>query len=190
MADQTINLRSYRLAFELERRIHRIDTFRIPLPYGLPLVALGWAGAALVTIVVLTGVPVLGGLLGLAPWPLRLVFLPGLAAHLLCRTTDDGRPLHEALAARAGYASRPKRRLGLQAVRRSSAVLGTVPCIPDELGAHYRAGTSAGPALLVLRCPARLELRGNTVRLTPTTDEPLRDPQPVRLREGQRLVVA
>jgi hypothetical protein len=50
MDDGRIRLRSYRLAFALERRIHRIDTFRIPLPYGLPLAALGWAAGAAVLV--------------------------------------------------------------------------------------------------------------------------------------------
>ena len=45
MSDNKITLRSYRLAFELERRLHRIDRFRIPVPYGIPLAALAYAVA-------------------------------------------------------------------------------------------------------------------------------------------------
>jgi hypothetical protein len=189
MDDGRVRLRSYRLAFELERRIHRIDTFRIPLPYGLPLTALGWSAAALMAIVMLSGLPVIGQLLGLAPWPLRMVFLPGLAAHLLCRVTGDSRPVHETLIARAAYASRSHHRIGLQPVRSARTHLGVVPWVPDERADSYRPGVVRGPVSVALRQPGRVELATTTARLTPLEDRPLTTPQQLCLREGQRLVV-
>jgi hypothetical protein len=189
MDDDRIRLRSYRLAFELERRIHRIDTFRIPLPYGLPLAALGWGAAALLAIIVLSGVPVIGSLLGLAPWPARVLFLPGLAAHLLCRVASDGRPVHEALLARLAFICRPHHRLGLMPVRSVSPALADVPCVPDERSDHYRAGVIRGPATVALRQPATLVLSSRLARLTPQAEEPLGTARELCLREGQRLVV-
>lgn len=61
MADDKITLRSYRLAFELERRLHRIDRFRIPVPYGVPLAGLGYAAIIAIGLLVLSGVPVACG---------------------------------------------------------------------------------------------------------------------------------
>jgi len=38
MADQqTLQIRSFRVVFDLERRLHKIDRWRIPLPYGVPV---------------------------------------------------------------------------------------------------------------------------------------------------------
>lgn len=189
MDDRRIRLRSYRLAFELERRIHRIDSFRIPLPYGLPLAALGWAAATLVLVLTAGPVPVVGDLLGLAPMPVRLLFVPGLVAHLLCRVTGDGRPVHEALLARAAFCVRPRRRLGLDPVARFALSDEAVPCVPDERTEVYRAGTVTGPVMVALRLPARVEISGATARLTPAEQRSMLVAQEVCLREGQRLVV-
>ena len=52
--DQTVTIRSYRLAFALERRIFRIERYRLPLPYGLPLRGLAYAALAL-ALVLLAG---------------------------------------------------------------------------------------------------------------------------------------
>lgn len=189
MNDGHIRLRSYRLAFELERRIHRIDTFRIPLPYGLPLSALGWGSGTLILIVVASGVPGLGAAMAMAPWPVRLIFVPGLAAHLLCREGGDGRPIHECLLARMGFVARGHHRVGLRTIRREMPLAGAFPCVPDERADRYRAGVVRGAACVVLRQPARVELRSATARLAPLDERPLAVPQDLRLREGQRLVV-
>lgn len=189
MDDGRIRLRSYRLAFELERRIHRIDTFRIPLPYGLPLAALGWGAGALLAVVALSGLPISSGLLGLLPWPVRIVFLPGLAAHLLCRVTSDARPVHEVLIARVGFICRPRRRVGLARLPRASTEFGAVACVGDERSEHYRAGVVHGPATVALRRAGTIALESRTARLTEGADEVLGTLQEVCLLEGQRLVV-
>jgi hypothetical protein len=187
--DRRVRLRSYRLAFELERRIHRIDSFRIPLPYGLPLAALGWGAATLVAVLIASSLPAIGALLGLVPMPVRLLFIPGAAAHLLCRATADGRPVHEALLARAAFATRPKKRLGLDPLAPFELSDAALPCAPDERGDTYRAGTIAGPALLALRLPARVVIEGRSARLVPAERRAMLSAQEVCLREGQRLVV-
>src|SRR3954451_20587514 len=99
--NEPLTLRWYRLAFQLERRLHRIDRFRIPVPYGIPLAGLGYGAAAAVTVLAASSLPLVGASLSLLPWPLRLPLLPAAAAHALCRTWADGRPAYEALVARA-----------------------------------------------------------------------------------------
>ncbi|UTI66137.1 TcpE family conjugal transfer membrane protein [Paraconexibacter antarcticus] len=189
MEDDRLRLRSYRLAFELERRIHRIDTFQIPLPYGLPLTALGWGTGVLVLMVLASGLPGVGAVLAGLPWPLRLIFVPGLAAHLLCREGSDGRPIHECLLARVAFLARRHHRVGLRALCRAAPPAVAVPCVPDERTDVYRAGVVRGPAAVALRQPARVELGHTAARLAPLGDQPLPVPQELRLREGQRLVV-
>src|SRR3954454_7772359 len=99
MDGDRITLRSYRLAFQMERRLHRIDRFRIPVPFGVPLTGLAYGVALVVAVVALSRCPVGGELLKPLPFALRLILLPGAGSYLLCRTRPDGRPAHEALSA-------------------------------------------------------------------------------------------
>jgi hypothetical protein len=139
---------------------------------------------------VLAGTPLIGTALSLLPWPVRLIFLPGLVAHVLCRTTDDGRPLHEAVAARVGFIARPRRLVGLERVRHmTSCDLGPFPVAADERMPEYRCGAINGPAALLLRQPGELSASGRTVRLTPTADSPMLHTQELHLQTGQRLVI-
>jgi hypothetical protein len=139
MRDDRITLRSYRLAFEVERRLHRIDRFRIPLPYGVPLMTLGWAALAAVTMALLDDLPLLGAL----PWPIRFVLIPGVAAQLLGRPGEDGRPMHERLVARA------TRRSAYEPDPARACELGPVIVAPDERSARPRSARIRGGALLV-----------------------------------------
>lgn len=186
MADDRITLRSYRAAFELERRIHRIDRFRIPVPYGIPLVALGYWFASLIAVVVAGRIPLIGGALMAVPWPLRILLLPGVAAHLLCRQTRDGRPSHAALAARAHFVARAS----VYAARRwfAEADVAPFPIVADERGTTYIRAVVDGPAVAVLRCPARGTARGRRLAVTPVDGAPLYRARTLRLRRGQRVV--
>ena len=56
----TLTIRSYRLAFALERRIHKIDRYRLPVPYGVPLRGLAYAVVVLAVVLALTALPVSG----------------------------------------------------------------------------------------------------------------------------------
>lgn len=182
-------LRSYRLAFELERRVHRIDRYRIPLPYGLPLVALGYDAALLVAVVALRGAPGLGSLLALLPLPVQLVFLPGLGAHLLCRATADGRPAHEALAARIRFLVLPRRLVGLRRVPPQPDVSGRLAAVGDERTADLPCGTLKGPAEVAIGQPARAVLKRRSIELQQVEDRPMLHARVVRLRATERLVV-
>jgi hypothetical protein len=190
MDDGRLRLNSYRLAFALERRIHRIDTFRIPLPYGLPLASLGWGVVAMVAMLAFSAVPGVGPVLRALPFPVRLVFLPGLFAHLVSRTTGDGRPFHEALIARAQRCVRPTTQLGLDPLERVRAwELEALPMVSDELAPEYRAAEVRGPATVLLRQPGQLVARGRRVQLTASGDRPLLRARELRILPGQRLVI-
>src|SRR4051812_4152503 len=100
MADETeVQIRSFRVVFDLERRIHRIDKIRIPLPYGLPLRSVAYACTALATVVALAQLPLVGAVVGVLPAPIRFVALPGGVAYGLTQVRVDGRPAHTAAIA-------------------------------------------------------------------------------------------
>jgi hypothetical protein len=109
MAEETIHVRSFRVVFDLERRIHRIDRFRVPLPYGLPLRSIGYAVVALVAILLASRLPVIGALLGLFPTPARLVLAPAAISYALTQLRLDGRSAHAAASAWLRYRLGPRR---------------------------------------------------------------------------------
>jgi hypothetical protein len=190
MSDNKVTLRSYRLAFELERRLHRIDRFRIPVPYGIPLVALAYAAAVAIGLVVIGSLPLVGALLGVLPWPVRLILLPGVITRALCHRRADGRPAHEAIVACMMFLLRPRRLVGLERAPTRDVDLGVVAVAPDERSAGYRAGVVRGTGAVLLRCPARLELQGRVLRLDEIEDPPLSEPQEFALSSGMRLEVS
>src|SRR4051812_11298342 len=188
MDGDRITLRSYRLAFQLERRLHRIDRFRIPVPYGVPLVGLAYGAAAAVGVVVLSGLPVAGELADRLPWPMRLILVPALVAHLLCRTRDDGRPTHDALVARLLFLVRARHYVGLEPVRHTRLQhLADVTFASDERCPFYRKGRVLGPAHVLLRQPARAAVRGQTVELQQLEDRPMLTARQLVLGDGQEL---
>lgn len=95
--DGTIQIRSYRNCFKLERRIHKIDHWRIPLPFGIPLRGLGYAVATALAMLVLGSVPLLGLALTPVTPVVRFVVVPGALAYVLTRWELDGRPAHATL---------------------------------------------------------------------------------------------
>lgn len=186
--DGRIVLRSYRLAFELERRLHRIDRYRIPLPYGVPLAALGYAAGLLVVVLALRGVPVAGAALRALPIPVQLVFLPGLGAHGLYRVTADGRPAHELLLARMLFAAGPKELVALRATPSAEDLERPIMLAPDERGTRLRAGSISGAVEVALRAPARLR-GGRRPRLEGLASTSLKAPRRIVVADGQRLEV-
>ena len=192
MSDDRIVLRSYRLAFELERRIHRIDRYRVPLPYGVALADLGWGLAAAAAVGAATALPGIGGLLSLLPLPIRFLLLPGLVAHVLGRKGPDGRPAYERLLARALRQLRPARLLLGEAPRRRGAFVGLcepVALVPDERMPDHRAGVIAGAGRVHVRRPARAVMRPGRVELTPLHGPPLRLTRTIALEPAQRVIV-
>jgi hypothetical protein len=189
MSDNKLTLRSYRLAFEVERRLHRIDRFRIPVPYGIPLAGLAYGTGVTVGMLVVAQLPLVGSLLHVLPWPLRLILLPGLITRALCRTKADGRPAHEALVAYMVFLVAPRRLVGLAPAPATDTDLGVVTIAPDERSANYRSGMVRGPGAVFVRGPGRLEVRGRLARLRPIDGDALSLPQEIALANSMRLEI-
>src|SRR6476646_3477585 len=119
--DESLTLRSYRLAFEVERRLHRIDRFRIPVPYGIPLRGLAYAAGALIAVLWCREIPLIGQAVSMVPWPARFLVAPAAAAVALCRLDYDGRPAHEAALARIASAISPSTIVAFDGARYSPA---------------------------------------------------------------------
>ncbi len=188
MADAAITVRSFRVCFDLERRIHRIDRWRLPVPYGLPVRSIGYWVVALLAVLLLARLPMIGELLRALPAPLRLVMLPAGAAYLLTQLRVDGRPAHSAglslvrhrLSARELVAFRP-------APNTREVRLADVRIARDEGAARYQRAIVHGPATVTLRYPARARRRGRRLRVEQTGTRPLWRGKRVALRPGQRL---
>jgi hypothetical protein len=183
-----IPIRSYRVCFELERRIHKIDRWRIPVPYGVPLRGIGYAAAALACLLVAQRVPLLGELLAALHPALRLVLAPIGLAYALCQLKVDGRPAHVAAVAWLAYQAAPKRIAAFRAVAPLGTVeLADIALAPDERSARYRRALITGPASVVLRYPARAQRRGRTVELAQSSRRAMWVGKRVELAPGQRL---
>lgn len=156
-------VRSYRLVFRRRWRIFRLQNWRIPLPSGLELRALGYWLAALAAVFVLQRMPLVGAFLAAIPASARLIALPIAAAWVLSKWEIDGRSPHRALVGLAGYLLRPRTLAGLRACPREGrelAPLQQLALAPDLRGGAYPRGRVKGPARLLLRYSVRVALEG------------------------------
>src|SRR5256885_8614173 len=137
--DGMVQIRSFRVCFQLERRLNKLGEWRIPLPYGLPLRGIGYAAVSLLAVLILRRLPISAQLLELMPVAIRFVALPIGVAYALTRVTIDGRPAHSAGIAWVRYRLSPTRvcafrpALGLQPVE-----LGPITLASDDRGARSR----------------------------------------------------
>jgi hypothetical protein len=185
-----IQIRSYRVCFDLERRIHKIDRWRVPLPYGVPVRGLAYFGAALVLVLVLSQLPVTGQLLGILHPALRLAVLPIGVAAMLTRWSLDGRSAHQVGLAWARLQVEPRRLAAFRPVPAAGSVeLDEVALAPDDRSARMRPATVQGPARVVLRYPVETRVRGRTLHVAQGDGGPLWRGKQVDLKTGQRLVV-
>jgi hypothetical protein len=60
----------------------------------------------------------------------------------------------------------------------------------DEHGERYPRGVVRGPCTILLRRPARVELRARVVSVVPLAGDELGEPQEVALPPGARMEVA
>ena len=182
----SMEIRSFRVVFALERRIHRVDRFRIPLPYGLPVRAAVYAFVVLVLVVLAGRLPAVGELIALLPAPLRYVALPIGIGFLLSRARVDGRPAHRFLVA---YTRHRLAARYMSAFRRidppGRAVRFTEPItfVPD-----WRR--VVGPARLRLTEAAELEERrgGAQLILRPAAGGVLRRPRLLDVDRGAEVI--
>lgn len=187
-----MEIRSFHVVFALERRLHRIDRWRLPFPYGVPVRAIAYAAGALMVIVVAGRLPLTGALTAVMPAPLRYVLAPAAIGAALARLRVDGRPAHRHLLARLAHQLGPARRSGVRASPAPGTRLHLAePCVivPDSSGHAYRPARITGPAELLLRYPAESRQRGRRLHLAQTGEQPLDRPQRVTLEPGQTLTI-
>lgn len=185
-----VTIRSYRICFKLERRLHRIENWRIPLPYGVPLRGMGYAVVALIAIVILDGIPPASLLLGALHPVLRYGILPIAIAYLMTQWSVDGRAAHHVGLAWVRYRFGPSRLVAFRAQPAPGVVrFGSVTFAPDDTAARMRRGVVHGPARVTLYFPARARQRGRTLYLRQSPGEPLWRGQVVNVRPDQRIVI-
>lgn len=190
MADSELVIRSYRLCFELERRIHSIDRWRIPVPYGIPLRGVAYGAATLAAVLVASGVPGLSEVLALLHPALRLVILPVAVAYALTRMRIDGRPAHAAALSWARWRLGAARQSVCGAAEElGPRVLADIAMAADDQAARYRRCLVCGPAEVTLRYPATGRARRSTVEVRQSGDRPLWRGKQLSLHNGQRLRV-
>lgn len=188
--DGTLIIPSYRVCFALERRIHKLDRWRIPVPFGVPVRGIGYAAALLAGILVLGSLPLLGPMVAAIHPAIRFVVVPFCAGFMLYRWEIDGRPAHVALFGVARLHLRPQR---IVAFRRAPAVgtvvhFGDVALAPDELAPKLRRGRVRGPATIVLRYPFQSRTARGTLHVTQAPGGAEWRGKQVNLRAGQSLV--
>lgn len=94
MSTERISIRSYRGIFSVDRRIYKIESWRIPVPGGIPLRAFIYFACALVVAVLARQAPVIGGLLEHVHPAYLYVIGPAAVAVLGTRVVPDGRAPH------------------------------------------------------------------------------------------------
>jgi hypothetical protein len=173
MADQRrTEVRSFREVFALERRIYRIDRLRLN-PTGVPVRGVAYAAVLLVVMQVIDGLPVIGGVIGLAPWPLRDLVAPLALAAVLTVLRIDGRPAHDALVALARFATGSRHVSRFERCQPFGVTWrpGPLVVIPDGSQARLRALVYGGPGRVLIGVPHtnRLVSRlwGDTLRVEP-----------------------
>jgi hypothetical protein len=193
-ASEQITIRSFRVVFDLERRIHKVDRWRLPVPHGVPLRGVAYFVVALVAVVLLSRLPVAGVLVGALPPPVRYVVGPVAVAYALTQVRVDGRSAHAAIVAWIRYRLGARHLASFRVVSapRSVTRLGEATIVPDERFARLRRAAVAGPARVLLRYPIQSRVRGGrrpVLRVEQMPGPPLFEARSVRLRSGQRLVV-
>jgi hypothetical protein len=187
---ETITIRSYAVCFDLERRLHKIDRWRVPVPYGIPLRSIGYAACALLVVLLAAKLPLIGQLLGVLPPPVRFVIVPVGISYLATQVKVDGRPAHATAVAWLRYKLAPGRLVAFRPAEEDSTVnFGEVAFAPDERAARYRRARIEGPCEVVLRYPAAAERKGRTLRIRQTSERPMYRGKQIALKPGQRLVV-
>jgi hypothetical protein len=191
MSDEsTIPIRSFRNCFKLERRIHKIDRWQIPVPFGIPMRGVGYAVAAEVVLLFVAQLPVVGLAVGALSPPIRFGMLPIGIAFLLARWEIDGRSAHATLRSLVTMRSRPRRLVAWRALPAPGpTVLGAVTIAADDRGARLRPGVVRGPARVLVRYPFRARERWRTLRIEPQPGPPQWRGREITVDRGQRVVI-
>lgn len=160
-------VRSYRLVFRRRWRIFRLQGWRIPLPGGLELRALGYWLACLGLLALPAQLPLVGAAFGAIPSSLRFFVLPVVGAWALSRWAPDGRSPHRAILGIVLWWLRPRSVAALRRCPRVGEVLAPpepIALAPDLRGPRYPRGRLRGPVRVLLRYPVAVEPLGGARR--------------------------
>jgi hypothetical protein len=191
MPEGRIEIRSYRAVFDLERRLYRIDRYRLN-PSGVPVRGVVYVLAAVLAVLVGQRVPLLGSALAALPWQARYVALPCLWGVLLTIVRIDGRPGHAALAGVLRYALAPRFTSAFAPCPRPGGrwTPPRLASLVDGSGGGRVRLRFRGPGAVRVAAAHRVEQRGSRLRLTvaggPAGDVPTRA---IVVRQGATLHV-
>lgn len=184
---QGVAVRSYRDVVDVvERRIFRIDRWRIPHPGGIPAAGLGYFVVAVGAVLFASRLPLIGEVLSMMQPALRFVGIPVIFAWALVSWQVDGRRPHHALVSVVRHRIGARTLAGLRPAPSRGARLAPVDGVtiaPSGDEPRYRGGRVRGPATVLLRYPA--ELRVESRRGRPVAAATLAD----ALQRGRRIRV-
>src|SRR3954449_3590733 len=184
-------IRSFRLVFDRGyRRLFKIDRYRLPFAYGLPILGIFSAAPVALALVLVGKLPVAGPALAALPPPIHWVAIPVGLSMVMLHWRPDGLKPHTALLAWIDAALIVRELSCWQPAERDADTLdlGEVVCAPDGREPRYRSGLVRGPARVLLRYPARGWQRGRRLHVEQTSDEPLYVGTQVTLRDGEELI--
>src|SRR3954470_2392934 len=156
-------IRPFRLVFARGyRRLFKIDRYRLPFAYGLPILGIVYAAGVALALVLVANLPAAGSALNALPPPIHWVALPVGLAMVMLHWRPDGLKPHVALWAWIDAATTVRELACWQAAEShgDSFELGAITCAPAGRGTRYRAGRVHGPAQVLLRYPSRGWHRG------------------------------
>jgi hypothetical protein len=183
-------VRSFAAVFALERRLYKVDRWRLPFPYGVPLPALAYGVLCALALLVAGRTPGVGVVVHLVPAPLRLVIGPAALGALAARVRVDARPAHRFAAAWVRHRLAPRHVSAFRAARPPGAErLGDVVLAADPSAVRYRAARIGGPARVLLRHPARARVRGSRLDVEPRPGEAPRRGTEITIPAGAQLRV-
>ncbi|GAC1435004.1 MAG: hypothetical protein NVSMB51_03520 [Solirubrobacteraceae bacterium] len=99
---ESLEIRSFRAVFELERRLYRIDTIRLN-PSGVPMRGLIYGACLLAMLALAARLPPTRWMLAPLPWYLVYLGIPWGLAGVLTLVRIEGRPFHVAVRALAAH---------------------------------------------------------------------------------------
>jgi hypothetical protein len=176
----SVEIRSYRAVFDLERRIYRIDRLRLN-PSGVPVRGVVYCLAILAALALVATLPLLGAAAKELPWYLRDLVLPVGSAAVLTMIRVEGRPFHLAAAALLRHAVGPRELAGLLRradgsrqlaglLRRADGSRQLAGLLGHTDGTRQLAGLSADPRSA--RAPAARGWRPAELLMLPDGSEP------------------
>ncbi|HEY7891224.1 MAG TPA: TcpE family conjugal transfer membrane protein [Solirubrobacteraceae bacterium] len=178
-------VRSYGLVFKIERKLFKIDRWRLPLPGGVEIRAIVYGAVILLGMLLLSRLPGLGLLFGLLPAPLHWALIPGGLTFVLLKLQIEGRAPHRVLASIVSWYFSERLIAGAQKADRprSHTPIQAVWVTPDWRAPRYRPAKIHGPTLLVIRYPIEAHMALNRSGAQ-VGDLRLRNPNYRRLAHG------